>query len=203
MPRTFTVDLLALSEPFLEWCCARGKTRSAALRELVAAALVQAEKGAFSLTPDTRPSNSPLANTRVKEPQRERRFTLRLCDDDLKCLRRQSAAAGMPASRYLAALISTVESGGASIAGKDAVAALMQSNQQLAWIGRLLTNATRRSNGAPANPVILESDEMREALGLLRKHLTNAARVLAEVESSRCRRQENVHQPWRRREKTG
>jgi hypothetical protein len=187
MARTFTVDLLSLGESFERWCTAHNKTRSRAIRELVALALGQEEKGAFSLRPDTRPDTAPPASEPGMETRQERRFTLRLGEDDLKYLRKQSAAAGMPACRYLAALISTAEAGGAAIASEEALVALMQSNQQLAWIGRLLSDATRRGSPSVGNSVNLETDEIREAVGFLRKHLANAARVLAEVQSTRCR----------------
>ena len=200
MARTFTVDLLTLGESFERWCVARNKTRSQAIRELVAGALGQEEKGAFSLTPDTRPDTASSGIRHGKELRQERRFTLRLCENDLMHLRKQSAAAGMPGSGYLRALVAAAEAGGASIASEAAVVALTQSNQQLAWIGRLLSEATKHGSPSAGNSVNLDTDEIREAVGLLRKHLANAARVLAEVESTRCRAPQGVRRSRRGRE---
>jgi len=198
MARTLTVDLLTMGESFERWCIAHNRTRSQAIRELVAGALGQEEKGAFNLTSDTRPDTASSGSRHGKEPRQERRFTLRLCENDLKYLRKQSAAAGMPGSGYLRALVAAAEAEGASIASEAAVVALTQSNQQLAWIGRLLSDATKHGSQSAGNSVNLETDEIREAVGLLRKHLASAARVLAEVESTRCRVQQAVRRPRRR-----
>ncbi len=188
MGRHFCVDLRVLGEPFDRWCAARGKSRSAAARELVAAALEA----------DREPTAHPALRANVRAAlrgvrgndctPRRRRINLSLGDDDLRRLREQSAAAGMPSAHYVAALLHTVEAGYFSIAGKDAVKALMESNHQLAWIGRRLSEAVQQCRSAAAGGLEQEGEKMHELTAHLRRHLASAAAVLADVEGTRCRK---------------
>ena len=208
MTRTFTVDLLALGERFERWCASRGKTRSVAIRELVGQALAVENRAV------TNPFSTTDAHPIEEEPQEERetprtrRFTLRLREEELAQLRKQSAAAGLPAARYLACLSAAAERGEASVAGKGAVEALIESNHHLAWIGRNLSLAARDNGGTQETAVDLGNAEVHETLEALRRHLANAAGVLANIEDSRGRVRHGARRLGRagrqkRRTKTG
>jgi len=192
MARTFTVDLLTMGESFERWCRARNKTRSQAIRELVGKVLA-AEYDAVpnDAAMDTfRPVHEIWDNM---DASNYWRFTLRLNNEDRDRLRRQSEAAGLPAARYLACLLNAVGEGGAVVAGSDAVQALMESNHQLAWIGRSLDEAARQSARVRERDANLESDELRKMLGDLRQHLASAAAVLTLVEDTRCGKPREPH----------
>jgi hypothetical protein len=187
MGRNFRVDLRMLGEPFDRWCAARGKTRSAAARALVAAAL-EAEREPMTHSALRANVHAALRGERGNDSTpRRRRFDLRLNDDGLRRLREQSAAAGMPSAHYVAALLNTVESGYVSIAGKDAVKALIESNHQLAWMGRRLSEAAQQCHSPAAGRLEQEGEQMQELVAHLRRHLASAAAVLADVEATRCR----------------
>jgi len=182
--RIFNVDLLHLAEPFDRWCALRGRAKATVVRELVASAIgeppVQVKTRA-----DAR--SEPAAREQAVGVPRKG-FTIRLQAVERTALRRQTAAAGMSGSRYVGAMLLAAESGCASVAGKDAVQALTESNHQLAWIGRNLSLALRLQDGAPEHGAQSQGEGLAGAIGLVRQHLARAAAVLAEVERTRIGR---------------
>jgi len=128
-----------------------------------------------------------------KDASNRWRFTLRLNDEERDRLRKQSAAAGLPAARYLACLLNTAVEGHTLVAGNDAVQALMESNHQLAWIGRSLDVAVREGSWTLETGANTRSENLGELLGDLRQHLACAAAVLTLVENSRCGKPREPH----------
>ena len=186
MARTFTVDLLTMGESFERWCTARNKTRSQAIRELVGKVLAAEHDAIFGNTA-AMDSVEPVQELwEHKDAPNRWCFTLRLTDEERDRLRKQSAATGLPAARYLACLLSAAETGRTVVAGNDAVQALMESNHQLAWIGRSLNESARQGAGVRERDANSQSEELHEVLGDLRQHLACAAAVLTLVENSRC-----------------
>jgi len=202
MARTFTIDLLTMGESFERWCTARNKTRSQAIRELVGKVLaaeydaVQCDTAAVGSLEDVQEM------WEHKDASNRWRFTLRLNHEERDRLRKQSAAAGLPAARYLACLLNTAVEGHTLVAGNDAVQALMESNHQLAWIGRSLTETARQSAGVRERDANSESEELYEVLADLRQHLASAAAVLTLVENSRCGNPREPHRVRRIGKKT-
>jgi len=193
MARTFTVDLLTLGESFERWCTGRNKTRSQALRELVGKVLA-AEYDAAPNDADAMDSFRPVHEIwENKDSSNRWRFTLRLTDEERDRLRKQSATAGISATRYLACLLNAAETGRTVVAGNDAVQALMESNHQLAWIGRSLHETARQSAGVRDRDANSQREELHEVLGDLRRQLANAAAVLTLVENSRCGKPREPH----------
>jgi len=182
--RLFTVDLLHLAEPFERWCAPLGTTKAAFVRELVATAIGQPPAQVKA-----RPCAAPVPVARKQAVVLPRNgSSFRLQDVERAALFRQAAAAGLSASRYVGALLLAAEGGGPSIAGKDAVQALTESNHHLAWIVRKLSQAARRQEGAPEQGAQIGGEGIGEAMGPVREHLARAAAVLAEVERTRTGR---------------
>lgn len=113
---------------------------------------------------------------------------VRLREADACTLRRQCRQAGMSAAHYVSTLLVAVEEGRTQIAGKDAVAALAQSNYQLSWLGRNLRELLRKfeapglQQGSEANALSL----LRDTIGPLTAHLSLASAVLADIQTTRC-----------------
>jgi hypothetical protein len=82
------------------------------------------------------------------------------------------------------------------------VQALMESNHQLAWIGRILTETAGQSAGVRERTAKSESEQPREVLGDLRQHLASAAAVLTLVENSRIGKSREPHRVRRTGTKT-
>jgi len=175
------VDLSGWAQPFERWCSDRGKKRSVALRELIA----QAVGG----VPDSAnvQAAAPLPRSQVGGA-RPQHIHVRLNGADCETLRRQAAAAGLPAAHYLATVLRAVQEGRTSIAGKDAVEALAQSNYQLSWLGRNLKALARKLDGMPGQASPPDWEELRELIAQLHQHLARAALVLADIESTRWHR---------------
>jgi hypothetical protein len=180
--RTFNVDLLHLAGPFGIWCAQRGQSRSVVLRELVSVALN---------------GNSALKVARCPPPQFAaceprlalvRRIGVRLDDGQLAQLRRRAADAGMSVTQYFRTLMANAESGGAPIAGMDAVHALRDSNHQLSTIARKLLSAVREHGESHRLGEAYGMETVIETIACLREHVELASTLLAEVERTRIGR---------------
>lgn len=185
MRRRCSVDLLGLADPFDRWCASQGKRRALALRELIAAAV--AKPLATAPVEPMGASERPVLEPAGARPPRC--ISLRLEQREIESLREQSAAAGLPAARYLGNLLAVVENGRIAIAGKDAVEALGQSNYELAWLGRKLRHIARALEASPQpGDGSVQGAALQEAICALQEHLVRAATVLADIENTRCLR---------------
>jgi hypothetical protein len=199
MTRIFSVNLLALSEPFEQWCSARGQSPSASLRELVANALQTT--AVRRPLPPTGPCNTQMETMEARSccAPRSHQFTVRLTDGEIKHLRSRAAAARVPAARYLVAVLRGAETVGVLIVDKGIVAALMESNQRLARIGRCLTDAVRLKSWQSGAGAVSEDAAVRHGLEQLRRHVECAAAALAQVEQTRAGRSTGIRPRWRGR----
>jgi hypothetical protein len=189
MGSTVQANLHSLKEPFRRWCLAHAKTQSTAIRELVEAALRAERRLSAALYPQAREMAVLAAVRAVAARSPLRRCNLHLTEDEFDRLQAQAQAAGMRPAHYVAAVLLSVEAGRTAIAGKDALAALVESNYQLAWIGRSLSRLAHRGLACEV-PEGGEEDlaQFRTALDELRRHLLRAASVLADVQITRKRR---------------
>ncbi|HYA76100.1 MAG TPA: hypothetical protein VED83_04255 [Burkholderiaceae bacterium] len=170
------VDLAGLLQPFDQWCERHGKTRSAALRELVAATV--GEPG------DCKPAQA--TPRRASATQEAPRVTVQLLGAQATALRGQAAQAGMRTSAYVAAALAAVQEGRAAIAGKEAIEALAQSNYQLAWVGRNMRELARKFDAGLQPAQEPDGTTLAAVLAQLTTHLARAARVLSHIEQTRC-----------------
>ena len=115
------------------------------------------------------------------------RTVLRLSLAERQQLQRQASGAGVTVSRYVAGLLLAVDAGRTSIAGKDAIASLVQSNYQLAWLGRNLQTIARGLEACSAQDRWVDVRQLQDATKQLTAHLARAGTVLAHVEATRYR----------------
>ena len=106
---------------------------------------------------------------------------LRLTKSQHEFLRERAVAAGISCSRYIVAALTARDSDYRAIAGKDAVQALIRSNDLLAEIALKLS--ARRSGQTSS-----EAELVREIQGTLREHLARAAAIVSQVELTRIGR---------------
>ena len=115
------------------------------------------------------------------------RAELRLSLAERQQLQRQASGAGVSLSRYVAALLLAVDAGRTCIAGKDAIASLVQSNYQIAWLGRNLQAIARALEACPGQDRLVDARQLQDAAKQLTAHLARAGAVLAHVEATRYR----------------
>jgi hypothetical protein len=181
MPKTTSLDLRDLTEPFNAWCAKRRISRSLAIRQLVKAAIGNDEQ--LSCLPPA--GDAPVAGEwdglapTAEDPAH--RFVLRLTKSQREFLRVRAAAAGISCSRYIVAALTARDSDAREIAGKDAVEALVRSNDLLAETVLKLSAWRLREASSGA-------DFLRELQGPLREHLARAAAVVSQVEQTRVGR---------------
>jgi hypothetical protein len=74
---------------------------------------------------------------------------------------------------------------------------LLESNDELVWIGRRLQQLSRVSAAsAEIETTEQPGQQLREVIEQLRQHLVRAATVLADVQSTRCPRPSGQHKSW-------
>ena len=178
MPKTTSLDLRELTEPFNAWCAKRRVSRSLAIRQLVMAAL-GVEPQLSCLPPaEAAPPVNDWDGVAPNEEEPAHRFTLRLTRTQHDSLRARAAEAGISCSRYLVAALTARASDPCAIAGKDAVRALVRSNDLLAQTVLKLSAWCLRAASSDA-------DLVKELQALLREHLARAATIVSQVERTR------------------
>lgn len=203
MAQSVSFHMLTLGEPFDQWCAAHGRSRAAALRMLVAEFLASQRCAQESAAPEPQGSAMP-AQPRIRGQSRVRprvqankdapaavKVHLRVDVDEAKRLHAQAKAAGLSVSGFVMALLNAAEAGQTAVAGKEAVRALIESNDEMARIGRLLIELEQRCRSGAAGGANGSWEDVGpqlvEAIGPLRSHLQRAAAVLLAVEQARLR----------------
>jgi hypothetical protein len=197
MTRPVETQLRARREPFQERRPARAKSPSTALRKQVAAALGGEPDIPSPGTAQVREAFAPGRKLSATDMAQKRCCGLRLSLEEIRRLRAQSTAAGMWPSHYVAALLLSVEAGRTTIAGKDALRALIESNDELVWIGRRLNQLAQQSTRCAGAPMPEpENHKLLEAIEQLHRHLEKAASVLTHVEITRRRHASERRRSW-------
>jgi hypothetical protein len=188
MPKTTSLDLRDLAEPFNVWCARRRISRSFAIRQLVASAIGNDPQLSCLAPTDLTALAGEWDGLGSTDADPAFRFTLRLTMSQRNHLRVRAAAAGISCSRYILAAITARESDAGPIAGQDAVQALNRSNHLLAQAA-LRFEAWRYNGGTDrVAPSGNRSDRVSEFLNVLRDHLAHAATVVSAVELTRVGR---------------
>jgi hypothetical protein len=131
------------------------------------------------------------------------RFTLRLTRTQRDHLRARAGAAGMSCARYVLATITACDSDAGMIAGKDAVQALLHSNDLLAQALRTLGTEEARRSVAGVSPAGRGREPGTAMSDVLREHLGHAAAVLSDIELTRAGRAAPVRGRGRANAKAG
>ena len=185
MTRTTSVNLGDLATPFDAWCSARGVSRSFAIRQLVAATIGNEYQPSLPLHPSVARGMGQWRAPNRATPGPSRSFTLKMTPEQFDHLKLRAAKTGMSCQRYVLAAITARDSDAGAIAGKDAVQALNRSNALLAQalvhdIGRDIVR-DRLTASAP-----IAASQSGNLVEFLREHLSQAARVLSDVELTRA-----------------
>jgi len=178
MPKTTSLDLRELTQPFNAWCAQRKVSRSLAMRQLVAAAIKSDAQPSWLAPPDLGHIAGEWNGTDRDRNNCPYRLTLRLTQDQRNHLRIRAKAAGISCSRYILAALTARDSDTQTIAGNDAVQALTQSNDRLAMVA--LNFASWRRGAAEADTAIV-----KEILAVVHEHLARAAPIVSRVEVTR------------------
>jgi hypothetical protein len=188
MPKTTSLDLRELAEPFNAWCAQRRISRSLALRQLVASAIGADLQISWLPPVELAPPSREWDGLGFSQEEPPYRFTLRLTQSQRDRLRMRAVAAGISCSRYILAAVTARDCDGGKIAGKDAVEALSRSNDLLAQAA--LRFVVWRNHGAAAGALSVGGDPnpVQELVEMLHEHLARAAAVVSTVERTRVGR---------------
>jgi hypothetical protein len=181
MPKSTSLDLRELTEPFNAWCAQRKISRSLAIRQVVKQA-IGSDRQQSLLSPTEVPLPSVewdgLGSAHEKPAHS---FTLRLTASQRERLQARAHAAGISCSRYILAAITARDSDALAIAGKDAVQALTRSNDLLA---RTALKLSAWHSGGPLS----DTELVKELQTVLREHLERAAAIVSQIELTRVGR---------------
>lgn len=169
-PTTLVVDLKDLKAPWADWCASHGLTPSEAVRRVLGTVISGSAKG-NSAAPE---SVSAAAL---------RRCEIRLSSDEHTALMRLAEEEGMTLSRWFQALVRLHLSGRPQF-GRQEIAALVESNQQIRAIGRNLNQVAHRLNEGSGEGVSAEQMQgLRDAIETHKSHV----RVLLDANGKRWR----------------
>jgi hypothetical protein len=188
MSKTTTVDLRDLTGRFDAWCTQRGISRSHAMRQLVASAVGNDRQLSMLSPPKSEMRASEWESVRGADSGPPYRFTLRLTHIQRDHLRARAAQAGISCSSYVVAAITACDSDTHTIAGQDAVRALLRSNDLLAQAVRTLGVGRGQREAAATCVAGGLKDPGAAFLDMLRQHLAHAAAVLSDIELTRAGR---------------
>ena len=178
MPKTTSLDLRELTQPFNAWCAQRKISRSLAIRQLVRDAIREDAQLSLLAPTDTASHSSEWDGLARTDSAPRHCFTLRLTAGQREYLRARAAAAGISCSHFMLSTITARDSDMQMVAGNDAVRALVQSNDLLGRISSRLPGMQRSTSSIDA-----------ELIGQLRRtlldHLARASAIVLQVEVTR------------------
>jgi len=178
MPKTTSLDLRELTEPFNAWCAKRRISRSLAIRQLIKEAIREDAQLSLLARTDTASASTEWDGLAHTDSAPRHCFTLRLTAGQREYLRARAAAAGISCSHFILSTITARDSDMQMVAGNDAVRALVQSNDLLGRISLRLSDLQRSASSIDA-----------ELIGQLRRtvldHLVHASTIVSYVEVTR------------------
>jgi mobilization protein MobC len=173
------IDLLGLRGPLQVWCNQRGLTPSVAVRLMIAKAT--------EATPTTWPpgNETPVSHTPIAGTVASRRLTLRLAHSDAKELMRQAQRAQLSVTRYLTSLVRFHADSAQELGGRALVAAVTESNYQLAAIGRNINQIAHAANINSRHFTPGDRETLLMVSAAIRGHIELAARSLVALQPLR------------------